>query len=264
MQNFKIIDIHAHIFPEKIREKAVDAIGDFYTIPMQRKGSPEDLLRYKEISGIQYFVVHSVATVPKQVQHINNFIYEQMKMHPELLGFATLHPEMEELEKEVERVIDMGFYGIKLHPDFQQFNIDSPSAQRLYSCINQRLPILLHMGDAKKTFSQPRRLAAIVEKFPNQVFIGAHFGGYSAWDEAEEYLIGKANIFIDTSSSLFSLPVDRATRMIEKHGIDKVLFGTDYPMWDPAEELARFMKLSLDDDQRGVIFYDNAARLLHL
>ena len=57
MQNFKIIDIHAHIFPEKIREKAVDAIGDFYTIPMQRKGSPEDLLRYKEISGIQYFVL---------------------------------------------------------------------------------------------------------------------------------------------------------------------------------------------------------------
>ena len=74
MQDLEIIDIHAHIFPEKIREKAVDAIGDFYAIPMQRKGSVQDLLRYKK-AGIRYFVVHSVATTPKQVLHINDFIY---------------------------------------------------------------------------------------------------------------------------------------------------------------------------------------------
>ena len=87
MQDLEIIDIHAHIFPEKIREKAVDAIGDFYAIPMQRKGSVQDLLRYKKV-GIRYFVVHSVATTPKQVLHINDFIYEQMQEHPELIGFA--------------------------------------------------------------------------------------------------------------------------------------------------------------------------------
>ncbi|PWL48348.1 MAG: amidohydrolase [Clostridiales bacterium] len=263
MQDLEIIDIHAHIFPEKIREKAVDAIGDFYAIPMQRKGSVQDLLRYKKV-GIRYFVVHSVATTPKQVLHINDFIYEQMQEHPELIGFATLHPEMEGLEEEIERVIRMGFSGIKLHPDFQQFDIDAACAQKLYSCVANRLPILLHMGDAQKTYSQPKRLAIMAKQFPQQVFIGAHFGGYHAWDEAETYLIGKTNVYIDTSSSLFMLAPERAVEMIHKHGVEKVLFGTDYPMWDPEEELARFMSLSLSKEERRKILYKNATELLKI
>lgn len=262
MQN-KIIDIHAHVYPEKIREKAVEAVGDFYEISMQCKGSVQDLLRYKE-AGIRYFVIHSVATAPKQVQHVNDFIYSQMQEYPELIGFATLHPEMEGLEEEVERVIQMGFSGIKLHPDFQQFDLDAECAQRLYACVANRLPILLHMGDAQKTYSQPKKLAAMAEQFPQQVFIGAHFGGYHAWDDAETYLIGKTNIYIDTSSSLFMLSPERAVEMIHRHGVEKVLFGTDYPMWDPNEEIARFMALSLDEKERSMILYENAAKLLNL
>ena len=260
----KIIDVHAHIFPEKIREKAVEAIGEFYSAPMQRKGSPDDLLTYREKAGIDYFVVHSVATAPKQVLHINDFIHAQTQEHPELIAFATLHPKMDCLADEIERVIQLGFSGIKLHPDFQQFNIDAPEAQQLYTLVDNRLPILLHMGDAHKTISHPKRLARMVEKFPGQVFIGAHFGGYNAWDDAETYLIGKTNIYIDTSSSLFAISPERARAMIERHGVDKVLFGTDYPMWDPAEELKRFLQIPLSEEERAAILYENAAKLLKL
>ena len=52
--------------------------------------------------------------------------------------------------------------------------------------------------------------------------------------------------------------------MIERHGVDKVLFGTDYPMWDPAEELKRFLQIPLSEEERAAILYENAAKLLKL
>ena len=263
-RKYRKIDVHAHIFPEKIREKAVAAIGDFYDIPMESKGSDEDLLSFKESAGIEKFCVLSVATVPKQVVSINNFLHQELVDHPEFLGFATLHPDLEEIDDEIERVISMGFTGIKLHADFQQFDIDSDKAQHMYKVIDGRLPILFHMGDARTSYTKPEKLLRLTKLFPNQVFIGAHFGGYSAWDDAEEYLLGKTGIYIDTSSSLFKLPPERASRLIYKHGPDKVLFGTDYPMWNPVEELERFMKVEMKDSDRENIFYNNAAKLYNI
>ena len=62
-----IIDIHAHIFPEKIAEKAVDSIGRYYGVKMRRGGTVEDLLESgRRING--RYVVHSSATVVEQRQ----------------------------------------------------------------------------------------------------------------------------------------------------------------------------------------------------
>ena len=263
MDKLKIIDAHAHIFPEKIREKAVNAIGEFYDIPMESIGSVDDILSYSKI-GIEKFCVLSVATFPRQVKHINDFLYAQITEHPEFLGFATLHPDLEGIEDEIERVISLGFTGIKLHADFQRFAIDSDKAQHMYKVIDGRLPILFHMGDYRYSYTNPEKLLKLTKLFPNQIFIGAHFGGYSEWDAAEEYLIGKTGIYIDTSSSLFKLSPERASKLIYKHGTDKVLFGTDYPMWNPEEELGRFMKVQIKDGDREDILYNNAAKLYHV
>lgn len=263
MNGYRIIDAHAHIFPEKIREKAVGAIGDFYDIPMEKKGSAEEILSFKDSLGIMYSQVLSVATFPRQVIRINDFLEEEITAHEEFIGFATIHPDMEdeELESEVERILHMHFKGIKLHPDFQKFDLDSENAKRFFSILDGRLPVLLHMGDNRMTYSHPRRLYNLTKLFPNQIFIGAHFGGYNAWDDAEEYLIGKTGIYIDTSSSLFKLDHERATGFIRKHGVEKTLFGTDYPMWDPKEELERFFDLKLTDREREDILFNNCAKL---
>ena len=70
--------------------------------------------------------MHSVATKPSQVVSINSFIAQQMRLHPEFIGFATLHPYMDDLQAEVERAEQLGLRGIKLHPDFQAFTSTSP------------------------------------------------------------------------------------------------------------------------------------------
>lgn len=257
----KIIDFHVHIFPEKIAEKAVNSIGDYYNLNMSGKGTICDLLIRGEKIGIRKYIIHSTATKAEQVKAVNDFIIESKNENDKFIGFGTLHPDFDDIEEEFERLISSGLKGIKLHPDFQNFSINDPSMMKIYSIAEGRLPILIHMGDENKDSSAPQRLSIILEKFPRLIFIAAHLGGYRMWNDSLKLLAGK-NIYFDTSSSLPFLEPDDVVTIIKKHGTDKVLFGTDYPMWEPHEELERFYRLKLNDKIKEDILYNNAVNLL--
>ncbi|MEI5604451.1 amidohydrolase family protein, partial [Streptomyces brasiliscabiei] len=55
-----------------------------------------------------------------------------------------------------------------------------------------------------------------------------------------------------------------ARELICAYGAERVLFGTDYPMWNPAQELERFLALRLPQRDEENILYNNAARLFGL
>ena len=263
MNKQPILDIHAHIFPDKIAAKAVKAIGDFYDIPMQAEGVLNDLLACGEKAGVTHYLIHSVATRPAQAHSINDFIAACAAAEPRVTGFGSVHPYMEGLLEEVDRMEALGLKGVKIHPDFQEFDIDDPKAMALYRHIEGRLPILIHMGDKTKTFSRPLRLHKVLQKFPNLTAIAAHFGGYNAWEESREYLVGSPAYF-DTSSTLFALPVKEADEIIRAHGVEKMLFGSDYPMWTHADEMQRFNQLTLNETERRKILFENGRALLGL
>ena len=69
---------------------------------------------------------------------------------------------------------------------------------------------------------------------------------------------------MDCSSSLCAFPPETAQRLIRTYGADRVLFGTDYPMWDPSEELARFNAIPLTEEERQQVLWKNADRLFGL
>lgn len=257
----RIIDFHAHIFPDRIAHKASAAIGEFYDIPMKYDGTVATLLHLSGQCGIGTTLVHSVATAPQQVASINDFIADTVRKNPgRLVGFATIHPDHPAIEEEIERAAAMGLRGIKIHSDFQRFLLDDDGAMRIYRAIEGRLPILVHAGDHRYEFSKARRIAAVQDRFPGLQMICAHLGGWSEWEESAAILRG-SNVVVDTSSSLYDLPPDQARGIIEMYGADRVLFGTDYPMWNPCEELALLDRLCLPDDEREKILHGNAERL---
>lgn len=258
-----IIDFHAHIFPEKIAAKAVGATGSYYGIQMHLAGTVGDLINSMTLSGIDRTLVHSTATKPDQVKAVNDFIAENCRLHPEFIGFGTLHPAMSGLEDEVDRIIALGLHGVKLHADFQNFGLDDENVLYMYDALRGRLPLLLHMGDVNTDNTTPAKLRHIISLFPDLKVIGAHFGGYSVWDEAREVLAG-TGVYVDTSSSLPFMTASHARELIRAFGEDRCLFGTDYPMWDPREELALFDRLALSEDERELILHKNAERLLSL
>lgn len=259
-----IIDAHAHIFPDKIAEKASNGISAFYGgMKVRYDGTLGALFKEGGEAGVDRFIVQSVATVPQQVRSINDFISESVKKYPDkLIGFGALHPDYPDIKGEAERIISLGLKGVKLHSDFQQFNIDDEFAFQIYeTCEALGLPILFHVGDDHRDFSAPARLLRVVQRFPRLTVIGAHLAGWSEWDLGAS-LFEHSGIYADCSSSLYAMSPEHAAGLIRKIGVDRVMWGTDYPMWDAAEELERFSKLPLTDEERESILYKNALRLI--
>lgn len=259
-----IIDTHAHIYPDKIALKAAKSIGEFYDIPMDLSGTVDTLLQTGRAAGISRWLVHSVAISPERVTAINDFILRQVSEHPaEFVGFATMHPDHPDVAGELKRVKDAGLKGVKLHPDFQHFCLDDESAIAMFRhCARLNLPVLVHTGDKRYPYSQPQRMAAALDRVPELKAICAHLGGWSVWGEAWKVLSQRRNVWIDTSSSLYAISPEEAAQVIRRYGAERTFFGTDYPMWKPDEELARFARLPLTQSEREGILHGNFERFL--
>ena len=255
---YTVVDAHAHIFPDKIAERATDGISQFYDLPMSHQGSIGELLASGDPAGIDGYLVCSVATHPAQTEAINNYIHAVITEYPQCIGFAALHPFSEKLTDEFEDILKKPFKGIKLHPDFQEFHMDAPNVYPMYDMISQSgMPILMHMGDETRPYSTPARLAKVLEEFPKLRVIGAHLGGYQHWEEAAEILKPSDRLKFDTSSSLDFMTPETAVNYIRRLGAENCFFGVDFPMWDHKEELERFFRLNLTDMENRKILADN-------
>ena len=177
------IDSHVHIYPDKIAAKAAKGIGKFYDITIHHDGSITQMIAEENRAGVSRMIAHSVATTPTQVAHINEFIMSARDEYPDrIIPFAALHP------------------------DFQEFQLDEPRALRMFSLIAAaKLPVLIHTGDYRYDYSNPPRMAHLLDEVPGLVAIGAHLGGWSVYDEARELLAGRPNLYVDTSSALYAL-----------------------------------------------------------
>lgn len=261
----KIIDCHCHIYPDKIAAKAVESIGKFYDLPMRYNGTASQMISESRKAGITGSVVFSVATTPHQVASINNFIADEVKKGPSLCGLGAAHPLSEDQKADIDEIASLGLKGVKLHPDIQGFAIDDPRCMEIYRLCRERgLTVLIHMGDKRYDFSSPKRLIPVLEQLDGLKIIGAHLGGWGIWKDAESVLSGYDNFSVDCSSSLAFLPPEEAKRIIRLYGANRVLFGTDYPMWDYNAELERFFALGLSDEERELILHRNAEEIFDI
>lgn len=257
-----VVDCHCHIYPEKIAEKAALSVGQFYLYEMETvNATAEGLIEASASAPITHHIVYSVAVKPENVESINNFIAEQVRLHPQFIGFATMHQDYPDPEREIERIIGLGLKGVKLHPDTQKVNMDDPRLMRLYEIIEGRLPLIMHTGDYRYDYSHPRRMRDVLHAFPNLMVDAAHFGGWSIFDLAVEFLEHE-NCFMDISSSQAFLGPRRTAELIRIYGTDRILFGSDFPMWSPAKEYDMFTALDFTNEEFENMLWHNAERFL--
>lgn len=266
----KIFDIHTHIYPEKIAAKASVNLGAFYNFVVEGKGTYEDLQRVGAESGTRGFLLLGVATNPTQVHSVNDFIADTVKLSRSrgyhTFGFMGMHQDHSDFAAELDRAVSIGLSGVKIHPDIQGVDIDDRRLYELYSLIEGKLPLYLHMGDDRPQyrFSSPEKLSKILNEFPNLTVVAAHLGGYRSWESAMETLAGRENVWYDTSSALWAMSVDYANKVVSKLGTEKLMFGTDYPVKNTDEEIERVLALDLTDSEREDIFWNNAARFFDI
>jgi predicted TIM-barrel fold metal-dependent hydrolase len=264
--NMEVIDAHCPIYPEKIAARAVAHTDAFYGTKGSCNGTTASLLEMAEKGRIDRFLVHSVATTPEQVKSINKFISNEVKTHPHrFFGFGTLHPESADISGDFEHLLELGLQGVKIHPDIQAFKADDHRCLKIYElCEDAGVPILIHTGDPRYDFSNPNRIKPILEIYKNLTVIGAHMGGWSVWDEAYETLSPFPNFYVDCSSSFNFHKKERIKDLICAWGFERVLFGSDYPMWNPEKELDILLSFDLGEKANRLILGENAKRLFRL
>jgi len=261
----KVFDIHAHIYPDSIALRATQAISTAYDgFPVRCDGRTDTLIHLMNEAGISACACHSVATTVHQVQSVNRFVLSASAANPgRMLPFGALHPDLSDPGAAVDALIAAGFKGIKLHPELQGFLADEPRSLRMFEAIGDRLPVLLHCGDNRRDNSCPERIRRLLRSVPHLRLICAHMGGWTLWERAAAALKSES-IWVDTSSSLYALEPSAAVSIIRSYGVERVLFGTDYPVFSPAEELKRFLRLPLTAVEQERILWRNHTDILRV
>ncbi|MCL2791476.1 MAG: amidohydrolase family protein [Spirochaetaceae bacterium] len=259
------IDMHTHAFHDKIAEKAIKHLVNHYKHLAAGTGIKEDLISFLDKARIDKSVVLCAATVPEQVVPANDWAIA-LSENPRFIPFGTVHPNYPDWEKELERLKKHGIKGIKFHPDFQGFHLDSKIMFPIYEAIAGKFVVTFHIGDVHHPDinpSSPQKFANVLKNFPSLTAIAAHFGGYAHWQWVKESL-SKLNFYMDTSSSLKFIPDQLLKEILNTFPEDFFLFGSDYPLGDPVTEIKLLEEKAKFSDAKIERLLQRGAKLLEL
>lgn len=258
-----IIDCHTHCFPDKVAARALELLVATYHVPTYSDATIADTRRVMGEDGVDIALVLPVAVRPEQVVGINN--WAATLASDTIVPLGSMHPGLDDPAAEIDRLVEMGFRGIKLHPTFGRFYPDDPAMDPIYKACAGRLVVYFHAGDeiepATLVWARPERIARALDRHPGLTAVAAHFGGYLDWGEAEEHLLGRPNLYLDTSYCPERVFADEMVRrFIDRQGANRVLFGSDLPWARPGPDLARWRRL-LTPQEQELILWRNAAEL---
>jgi len=259
-----IIDFHTHAFPDTVAAKAIPALAKEGQVTAHTLGTVDSLLASMDRAGIQTSVICSIATRPAQFEAI--LAWSAAIQSQRLIPLPSIHPADPDAVAKVFMLKDQGFAGIKMHPYYQDFFLDDKQLNPLYEALSETgLLLVVHCGYdiafPRVRRADPVRILALHQRFPTLRLITTHLGGWDNWQEVDELLLGK-EIYMEISFSLAYLPAELATRMLNKHPTDYLLFGSDSPWDDQSAAIQRLKLLQLSEDRLNNILTKNAARLL--
>ena len=268
-----LIDFHTHVFPDKIAAAAVGTLAKRGGIPFYSDGTESGLLSSLSSAGVDVALNLPVLTRPEQFGSTLRYAAEINKKSytgPHIISFAGVHPDMVDPDGAIEAVKAAGFLGIKIHPDYQGTFFDDERYVRLLSLAKASgLITVTHAGfdcayPGEEIKCTPIRVLRLLDRIGGyDKLVLAHLGGINLYDEVYESLAGE-DVYFDTAYVLHDLDKSQFLKMLAKHGEDKILFATDSPWRDVAEEVGVLKGYQLGNVTENKIFCQNAKRLLNL
>lgn len=270
-----VIDIHTHVYPEKIIERTMAKLSSVSGITPCTNGMKSGLMDSMKKAGIAYSVIQPVATSPKQVKRLNWEAVEinQTTRETGLVSFGAIHPDTEDYAEVLTAMKQDGISGIKLHPDYQNAFFNDIRYKRIVEkATDLGLYIMVHGGVDIGLPEPVHCTPAMVDEMMRDTHTGnliiAHMGGWRLWDEVEELLVGK-NLYFDTSFSLACmdevegmLSRERFTQIVRDHGADKIVFGTDSPWGDQSVFKNWVLGCGLTEEELSYVMFENSCHIL--
>ena len=261
-----LIDFHTHCFPEKISARAIDKLSYVSGGLMpQTDGTLQSLKNLMKKDGVDKSVLLSIATNERQQRSVNDFAIAAEC--DEIIPFGSVYPFAPDALEELERIKKAGIKGIKLHPEYQNFFVDDERMKPIYKKISELGFVLsFHAGEDygyKPPFrSTPERLRKAAAWIDTPV-VAAHWGSAGMGEDVLKYLCD-IPMYFDTAFGYGTMPRERAMRILDKRGVENILFGSDCPWNAPSWDVKMIKTLELTENELDMVFYKNAEKLLKI
>ena len=258
-----IIDFHNHVWPDKVAPKALG--GNIPGMEIFGDGTVAGLAAAQDRSGVHRSVCLTVANTPAQLDAANSFAGSLDRSR--FIPFGTIHP-LATPDENLRHLREHNLPGVKLHPIFQGYRLDDARLYETLAALEGEFCVIAHVGDGgggDGSACTPQMVADIATAFPRLALVACHFGGYHHLEDAKRAL-ENVSIVLDTSwpPSLATLDATTVREIIRRHGVERVVFASDWPTADPAAEISAIRALGLDDDETRLVLGENARALLGL
>ncbi len=277
-----IIDIHTHAFPDYLAPKAMSILkkqGEgklFACHDGTIQGLKENMIKW----NITHSVLVPIVTKQSQTKSLNEWAKSQIEADDnKIIPFGSFFPHSDDYKRDIDFICELGLLGIKLHPEYQNFHLlDEKMIQAYEYALSKGLHIIFHAGEddglPPPYKSKPQDFAYLADLFDSQTrtnnnfgkIIVAHLGGYRQWNLVYKHLAGK-NVYFDTCmgfNTLTGFSKEVFLKILERHGADKILFGSDSPWSVAYEELKTLDALPITEEEKSLIKGKNAAKLLNI
>jgi predicted TIM-barrel fold metal-dependent hydrolase len=207
----------------------------------------------------------------------NAWTCEIGREHPQLIPFIGLDPGMSEGEllEEIEARRTEGARGIKLHPAAQRFYPNDERLSPVYARATELgWPVIFHsgafaLGPGATTQASLENFPPLLKAFPKLTVVLGHMG-FGEFETCARIAAEFPNAMFDCCFVINGTDPNpavsdaAAVQGFRWTGIDRVMFGSDYPWLDPALDAARIERLPLSDREKRAVLRENAERVFGL
>ena len=274
------IDTHVHVTPPDVIKhyKKIGETEAYFNLlsssPQNRFATAQQVVAHMKEVNIDYSVVFGFSFQDMGLcQYVNDYVMEAVKTYPsQLIGFASVVPNHPKIEAEIERCYQGGLRGIgELFPAGQPFDIADPKHTNSFAkaCEYFKMPVIVHTNEpighdyVGKTETSLKDIEAFVHHHPELKIVLAHWGGglffYELMKEVKAHF---SNVYYDNAATIF-LYDPKIYQVAKQLGImDKLLFGSDYPLLSPVAYEKGLMSSGLTEEDLELLYSKNAMKLL--
>ena len=181
---------------------------------------------------------------------------------PGLKQYVVIDPQRPETYAQADEMLKQPqCVGIKLHPEEHGYPIRDHAAPLFEFAAARKAIVLTHSSEQNSLCED---FVPWANRFPEVKLILAHIG--CGWDNDVTHQVRAiqksqhGNVFADTSSARSIMP-NLIEWAVKEVGAERVLFGTDTPLYSTAMQRARIDHADLSDADKRLILRDNAVKL---